>query len=96
MIFLVRTRTISALTWAVNGQRLFSGDEAGLVASSEVDFFQHSTTSRPIVRDSPEAVTWLDYKQRTLLVSSVTSYYLVRGEESTVPSCSSRGWVREG
>ena len=46
----LHARTITALSWSANGARLFSGDNSGLVAATEVDFFQNSVTSRVVVR----------------------------------------------
>ena len=40
------------MRWSINGARLFSGDKSGLVAATEVDFFQNSVTSRVVVRSS--------------------------------------------
>ena len=71
-------RSVTALAWSVNGQRLFSGDSGGLVACSEVDFFQHSTTSRVVVPASGHPVVWLDYRLKTLMVNTAASCFLLR------------------
>ena len=71
-------RSVTALAWSVNGQRLFSGDSSGLVACSEVDFFQHSTTSRVVVPPSGHPAVWLDYRLKTLMVNTAASCFLLR------------------
>ena len=77
----VHARSITALSWSLNGQRLFSGDKSGTVACSSIDFFQNSATSRLISRDSQE-ILWLDYKQKSLLVSTLATSYLLNLEDS--------------
>eukprot|EP00090_Calanus_glacialis_P016034 TRINITY_DN25151_c0_g1_i1.p1 TRINITY_DN25151_c0_g1~~TRINITY_DN25151_c0_g1_i1.p1 ORF type:complete len:1282 (+),score=279.61 TRINITY_DN25151_c0_g1_i1:471-4316(+) len=77
----VHARSITALSWSLNGQRLFSGDKSGTVACSSIDFFQNSATSRLIVRGSQE-ILWLDYKQKSLLVSTLATSYLLNLEDS--------------
>jgi len=72
----VHARSITALSWAVNGQRLFSGDKGGLVACSDIDFFQNSATSCLIKRDTKE-ILWLNYQNKCLLVSTMTTSYLL-------------------
>ena len=46
---------------------MFSGDEGGQVAVSEVDFFQHSVASRVVVQPGGGPVLALDYKLKMLL-----------------------------
>ena len=60
-----------------------------MVATTEVDFFQHSTTSRVVVREGP--VVGLDYRLKTLLVSTATSCFLLRGERRVQVGSQRRG-----
>ena len=61
--------SISALCWAANGERLFSGDTAGRLAMSVVDFFKNTVQSSLVSVETSEILA-LSYLHRTLLVSS--------------------------
>ena len=78
----VHARSITALSWSLNGQKLFSGDKNGKVVCSSIDFFQNSATSRLVVKDNQE-ILCLDYKQKFLLVSTISTSYLLNLEDSS-------------
>ena len=61
--------SISALCWATNGERLFSGDTGGRLVMSVVDFFKN-TVQTSVLSVEPGEVRALSYLHRTLLVSS--------------------------
>ena len=61
--------SISALCWATNGERLFSGDTGGRLVMSVVDFFKN-TVQTSVMSVEPGEVRALSYLHRTLLVSS--------------------------
>ena len=60
---------ISALCWATNGERLFSGDTGGRLVMSVVDFFKNTVQTSLMSVESGQILT-LSYLHRTLLVSS--------------------------
>ena len=60
---------ISALCWATNGERLFSGDTAGRLVMSVVDFFKNTVQTSLMSVESGQILA-LSYLHRTLLVSS--------------------------
>ena len=61
--------SISALCWATNGERLFSGDTKGRLVMSVVDFFKNTVQTSLLSVESGE-IRALSYLHRTLLVSS--------------------------
>ena len=74
--------SISALCWAINGERLFSGDTGGRLAVSLVDFFKN-TVQTSLLSVEPGQIRALSYLQRTLLVSSAGQTVVVElGRES--------------
>ncbi|KAF5295886.1 hypothetical protein FQR65_LT10374 [Abscondita terminalis] len=60
---------ITALQWAKNGMKLFSGDKFGHVVLTEIDFYMHLCKSVEILNESYEVVQ-LSYHQQSLLVST--------------------------
>ncbi len=74
---------VTALTWARNGMRLFSGDDKGQVLLTELDFVSHTTTSGFLLRsDPPSSVVQLSYQRRLLLVSTMDESFLVKVRDS--------------
>uniref|UniRef100_A0A8C4Q3J5 Tectonin beta-propeller repeat containing 2 n=1 Tax=Eptatretus burgeri TaxID=7764 RepID=A0A8C4Q3J5_EPTBU len=76
--------SVSALTWAANGMKLFSGDEQGRVACTLVDWDQGVCNSS-LVHEEPSAVIQLDYAQRTLLVATAQRAVLCRPGQRDPP-----------
>ncbi|KAF5296060.1 hypothetical protein FQA39_LY12682 [Lamprigera yunnana] len=60
---------ITALQWAKNGMKLFSGDTSGHIVLTEIDFYMHLCKSVEILNESYEVVQ-LSYQQQCLLVST--------------------------
>ncbi|XP_037073546.1 uncharacterized protein LOC119094588 [Pollicipes pollicipes] len=60
---------VSALCWSQNAARLFSGDEAGAVVVTEIDYVAEAVTSR-VVMTEPAPVVQLQYSRQTLLVAT--------------------------
>ncbi|XP_050293391.1 WD repeat-containing protein CG11141 [Anthonomus grandis grandis] len=60
---------ITALEWSKNGMKLFSGDKAGSVVLTELDFYMHVCKSLEILNESYEVVQ-LSYRQQHLLIST--------------------------
>ena len=77
----IHARSITALSWSLNGQKLFSGDKSGIVVCSSIDFFQNSATSRRVVAENQEIIS-LDYKQKYLLISTIATSLLLNLEDS--------------
>ena len=74
----LHSRTITALAWSANGARLFSGDKSGLVAATEVDFFQNSVTSRVVVRPTGDncyltMTTMMTTTMTTMMTTTMTT-----------------------
>lgn len=61
---------ITAIEWAKNGMRLFSGDKSGIIIMTEIDFYMHLCKSTEIVNESYEIIQ-ISYYQNSLLISSV-------------------------
>ena len=72
----VHTRAISALCWARNGERLFSGDQSGSLVMSVVDFFMNSVQTSFLSREQTEILS-LSYLHKSLLVSCLTGSFLL-------------------
>ena len=72
----VHTAAVSALAWAKNGERLFSGDTAGTLVMSVVDFFINTVQTSFLSRQESEVVS-LSYQDKLLLVSSLSGSFLV-------------------
>ncbi|KAH1003889.1 hypothetical protein HUJ04_003730 [Dendroctonus ponderosae] len=60
---------ITALEWSKNGIKLFSGDKAGSIVLTEIDFYLHVCKSLEILNESYEVVQ-LSYRQQNLLIST--------------------------
>ncbi|KAF6215080.1 hypothetical protein GE061_009829 [Apolygus lucorum] len=76
----VHTCRITALTWSMNGQKLFSGDDSGVVVFTEVDHRMSITRAREVVNEKFKIVQ-LSYNQhhQGLVVAStlrcIVCYY---------------------
>eukprot|EP00095_Tigriopus_kingsejongensis_P003877 maker-scaffold387_size188669-snap-gene-0.19 protein:Tk03877 transcript:maker-scaffold387_size188669-snap-gene-0.19-mRNA-1 annotation:"wd repeat-containing protein cg11141" len=66
----IHSKPITALAWAPNGMKLFSGDEQGQVSLTTIDFVARSTSSRPLCKEGAKIVQ-LSYARPWLLISSV-------------------------
>jgi hypothetical protein len=60
---------ITAIEWSKNGMKLFSGDKAGCIVLTEIDFYMHICKSVEILNESYQVVQ-LSYSQQRLLVST--------------------------
>uniref|UniRef100_UPI0035900CBA tectonin beta-propeller repeat-containing protein 2 isoform X2 n=1 Tax=Myxine glutinosa TaxID=7769 RepID=UPI0035900CBA len=76
--------SVSALTWATNGMKLFSGDEQGRVVCTLVDWDQGVCNSS-LLHEEPSAVIQLDYAQRTLLIAAAQRAVLCRPGQQDPP-----------
>ncbi|KAF2882582.1 hypothetical protein ILUMI_23599 [Ignelater luminosus] len=71
---------ITALEWAKNGMKLFSGDKNGHVVLTEIDFYMHLCKSIEILNESYEVVQ-LSYHQQSLLVSTTYRSIICKRED---------------
>lgn len=60
---------ITAIEWAKNGMKLFSGDKNGCVVLTEIDFYLHMCKSLEVLNEAYEVVQ-LSYAQQRLLIST--------------------------
>ncbi|KAL1124454.1 hypothetical protein AAG570_001080 [Ranatra chinensis] len=75
---------ITTLEWSLNGQKLFSGDSAGQVIYTEIDFYMNLSKAREILNEN-YSVVQLSYNQRTraLVVSTVLRCTICFNEQNS-------------
>ncbi|KAJ3660359.1 hypothetical protein Zmor_004810 [Zophobas morio] len=71
---------ITAIEWAKNGMKLFSGDKGGCIVLTEIDFYMHICKSMEILNESYEVVQ-LSYSQQRLLVSTTYRSIICQRQE---------------
>ncbi|XP_076442661.1 tectonin beta-propeller repeat-containing protein 2-like [Babylonia areolata] len=74
----VHKHYISCVEWSTNGMKLFTGDKAGNVVVTEVDFYQGQCKSCLLLVEPPTEVVQLHYDHRVLLVSTRHRSFLCR------------------
>lgn len=62
--------SITALEWAKNGMKFFSGDESGMVVCTEIDHLEHQSRSRLLMNDKTKIVQ-LSYSHLNLVISTL-------------------------
>ncbi|CAL7936996.1 unnamed protein product [Xylocopa violacea] len=72
---------VTTVEWSKNGMKLFSGDQAGLVVLTEIDFYMHLSKSSELLNEK-YAVVQLSYHQGLLLVSTTLRTILVNRNEN--------------
>ncbi|XP_031840011.1 WD repeat-containing protein CG11141 [Nomia melanderi] len=72
---------VTRVEWSKNGMKLFSGDQDGLVALTEIDFYMHLSKSSELLNEK-YAVVQLSYQQGLLLVSTTLRTILVNRNEN--------------
>ncbi|GAB6021574.1 Tectonin beta-propeller repeat containing 2, variant 3 [Chamberlinius hualienensis] len=80
----VHKKAISCLEWNQNGVKLFSGDESGIVAFTEMDYLMHLSKSL-ILYQEPHPIVQIEYYMRRLLISTKFRTFIANvSNESTV------------
>ncbi|XP_076760005.1 uncharacterized protein LOC143428770 isoform X1 [Xylocopa sonorina] len=72
---------VTTVEWSKNGMKLFSGDQAGLVVLTEIDFYMHLSKSSELLNEK-YAVVQLSYHQGLLLVSTTLRTILVNRNDN--------------
>ena len=75
----IHRQSVTCLKWSKNGEKLFSGDEAGKIVESSVSFIFNEVSSREISEEMCEILSldylFADYNTRLLLVSTINSTF---------------------
>lgn len=69
----LHSASISAIEWSLNGMKLFSGDQNGVIVLTEMDFYMHLCKSVEILNEKYEVVQ-LNYNSSNQLLLVSTMY----------------------
>eukprot|EP00105_Crassostrea_gigas_P024495 XP_011444749.1 PREDICTED: tectonin beta-propeller repeat-containing protein 2 isoform X2 [Crassostrea gigas] len=75
---------VTCSKWSLNGMKLFTGDDQGLVVCTEFDAFQGQCKSAVVLSEAGSSVVQLDHGHKSLLVSTKQRTVIYKMDESTV------------
>lgn len=75
---------VTCSNWSLNGMKLFTGDDQGLVVCTEFDAFQGQCKSAVVLSEAGSSVVQLDHGHKSLLVSTKQRTVIYKMDESTV------------
>ncbi|XP_078316066.1 tectonin beta-propeller repeat-containing protein 2-like isoform X2 [Crassostrea virginica] len=75
---------VTCSKWSLNGMKLYTGDDKGLVVCTEFDAFQGQCKSVVVLSEAGSSIVQLDHGHKSLLVSTKQRTIIYRTDESTV------------